>query len=66
MKKKGEARMLVATMHSDWVSVDLIHGKCTIEHKDDIVDFESFKLLSVSTIFQRVDQLGHILVRSVV
>jgi len=47
MKRKGEARMLVATMHSDWISTGNIHGKCTIEHKDDVGDLEAYKLAPV-------------------
>jgi hypothetical protein len=44
MRRRGDARMLVATMHSDWNPVDSIRGKCIIRHRNHIPDLEAYKM----------------------
>lgn len=44
MRRKGDSRMLVATMHSDWNPVESIRGKCTIRHRQQIPDLEAYKM----------------------
>ncbi|KAI9008577.1 BAH domain-containing protein [Hyaloraphidium curvatum] len=44
MRRRGDSRMLVATMHSDWNPIESIRGKCTIRHRQHIDDLEAYKM----------------------